>query len=322
MTAHSSKATPQAAALREIGPLTDVLRAQLDAVTDRAEEVTRQFAKHMHEVDTQAELLAARVQSLGGAANDQATAVQTLQASSGDLLGALEARLAARDETIRGLVTQVRSQDRFIDEIRLIAKNTQLVALNATIEAAHAGDHGAGFAVVANEVRRLATGAQTTAGSLAGALAELGARLVEALEDGRGGAHAANEAIAQFGEAQGGLVQQVSDTGARVERVVADVSDVSEALGTITTEGLGLLQFQDISRQATEQVQDALARIAKHAERIAARLEGGDDDADQPTLDIDGLEAAYVMHAQRLIHAAAVGSQPVPTAAAPTIELF
>jgi methyl-accepting chemotaxis protein len=320
---NTTSSADQAAALREIEPIAGVLSAQLGAMTVRSEDAAEQFAVHMQGVDAQAELLSARVLALETAAEEQAAAIETLRLSSADLMAELEGQLTARDDVIRGLVDQVRDQDRFIEDIRQIARNTKLVGLNASIEAAHAGDQGPGFAVVAAEVRRLATNAEATATGLAGELAELGGRLSEQLAGRQNrGADAAGEAIAQFANAQTALVQRVSDAGQRATLLVAEVSEVSGALGTISTQVLGALQFQDISRQATEQIQDTLGRIADNVRWIADRLEGVDDHAGERMLTVADLHGDYVMDDQHQTHAAALGGKPSPDATGPAIELF
>jgi methyl-accepting chemotaxis protein len=311
-----------AAALREIQPYADVLNAQLDAVTARSEAAAAQFASHMQAIDVQAGALSGRVDALEGAASEQAEAISTLGLRGDALIVELGRELTARDAVIRGLVEEIRQLDRFITDTRRIARTTKLVGLNAAIEAAHAGDRGAGFAVVAEEVRRLSATAEEVAGSLGTELQELGGRLAAQLDPAAGnGAVAAGNAIDEFSTAQTALIDRVSEAGQRVGGVVREVSDVTSVLGVATTEVIAGLQFQDISRQATEQVQEALARVVTRVSHIADRLEGGVDSGALPTLAVEELHASYVMDDQRHAHETATGGA-ASAAAGPAIELF
>jgi Zn-dependent M32 family carboxypeptidase len=70
---------------------------------------------------------------------------------------------ARQEEEVQGGLAETEQLFRFIDEIKDVAEQTNILALNASIEAARAGDAGRAFAVVAREVRNLSTGSSELA---------------------------------------------------------------------------------------------------------------------------------------------------------------
>ncbi len=171
-----------------------------------------------------------------------------------------------------------------VDAISEIAEQTNLLALNAAIEAARAGEHGRGFAVVADEVRKLAEQSSSSAGeisNLIGSIQDKARNAVSVMQDGvsqvQNGVGAVNGAGNSFKDIAG-MVEQVVEETTEMERTVAglarNTTTIHEAVNKISEMSRNVASEAETVSAATEEQTATMNEIASASRRLTEMANG------------------------------------------------
>jgi methyl-accepting chemotaxis protein len=180
-----------------------------------AEEATRQASA----VAAASEQSSANVQTVASAADELSSSIAEISrqvAYSSQIAATAVSEAGKANEMVQGLLGASQKIGEIIALINDIADQTNLLALNATIEAARAGEAGKGFAVVAAEVKNLAT--QTSK-----ATEEIGAQITGV----QGATHDAVRAIDSIGKIIGEIDQIATTVAAAVEEQGAATKEIA-----------------------------------------------------------------------------------------------
>jgi methyl-accepting chemotaxis protein len=177
----------------------------------------------------------------------------------------IQRRVAAAAAKIRELGELSAQIGVVVETIDTLTDQTNLLALNAAIEAARAGEHGRGFAVVADEVRKLAESSSQQTREIGGMIVEVQRRTREAVAAVEAGAATADRGSARVGAASTALDEII----AAVDRTVERVGDIAEAMREMAEGARNVGTSMDSINAVVEQNSLATEEMAKQTGELA-----------------------------------------------------
>lgn len=261
--------------------LADTFLHRADDITQQIQQAAQQLAdvdQHGHSIQQAAGESSSHAgavrQNLERTSTELSRAHQELQKLIADVHGSTDSSIELAGDLDR-LSQEAQQIGQVLQMIAGISEQTNLLALNAAIEAARAGEAGRGFAVVADEVRKLASQTQSVLADahkvidqVTGAIRQIAQRMGSTAERSRILAGNADEAL----DALDTLVRQMDEVNLNVEQALSSSAHIQHAVADMSGRLGDMRSAFEHTRQDVDAINDSAAELGNTARNLKSGL--------------------------------------------------
>ncbi|GIU48949.1 methyl-accepting chemotaxis protein [Shewanella sp. KT0246] len=270
------------AIITEVSGATDEVKGAAKTINDQTVTISNQLYSHNSEVDQ----IVTAITEMSATANDVAQNTNSVAEATEDAsdfvlkaqecvdislneVSQLMSQIDSAADNIESLSEQSKKINSVLSVIGGIAEQTNLLALNAAIEAARAGEQGRGFAVVADEVRSLASRTQASTVEINEMLSELHKLVSQAVE--------AMEQSQKSGVRSVDSSKAISESLGAVTSSVTSINDMSTQIATAATEQSSVTEEINRNITSVQEIVNELLSSSQQAAEISTSVASSGD---------------------------------------------